>query len=115
MKKISSLIFCVFLFLITTAQTTTLFKGTIGMYPIVLQLTTYDTSASATYYYENQKKNIELNGSIQKDGTIIVACYDNYDEQLENKSEKLELKLQSNRCIGKWKTAKKLCLLILAL
>jgi hypothetical protein len=107
MKKISSLVFCFFLFLITTAQTTTLFKGTIGTYPVVLQLTTYDTSASATYFYENQKKNIELNGSIQKDGTIIVACYDNYDEQLENKSERLELKLQNNRCIGRWKTANK--------
>jgi len=107
MKKIAGItLFCCGFF-ITHAQNEIL-KGTIGTLPVIMELFTYeDTVASVTYFYENRRKNIELNGKVHKDGSITVVCYNNYDERFNSKSEKLELKKVKDRYTGKWISTKK--------
>jgi hypothetical protein len=109
MKKITTgFLFYLCFSLSVSAQTPILLKGTIGSYPIILQLTiSDDTSAYVTYFYESKRKNIEMNGKVQKDSSISVVCYNNFDERFTNKSEKIELKKIKDHYTGKWISTRK--------
>jgi hypothetical protein len=94
--------------LIVLAQGPTLLKGKIGSYPIIMELSSIDdTVANAKYFYESKRKDIELNGSITKDGVIDVVCYNNFEERFDDKSEKLQLKRTIDGYTGTWSTTKK--------
>ena len=73
-----------------------------------MELTSWDdTVASARYFYETKRKDIELNGIIRKDGLISVVYYNNYEKKFDSRSEKLELKKTKNGYTGTWSTIQK--------
>lgn len=109
MKKIVlTSLFCYCCTITAFAQGTTLLKGKIGAYPVIMELNSFDdTVAYARYFYESKRKDIELNGTIGKDGSIAVVCYNNYEQEFDSKSEKLELKKTKNGYAGTWSTTQK--------
>jgi hypothetical protein len=109
MEKLYILLLCCYGYMGTIfAQSPTLLKGTIGTYPVVMQLGSWDdTVASVNYFYESRKKNIELNGSVGKDGLINVVCYNNYEQKFDSKSERLELRKTKNGYAGTWSNTQK--------
>lgn len=97
-----------FLFSFRVYSQDVLLKGTIGKIPIVMQLKVFDdTVATARYYYETRKMDIELDGKISKDGSIRMVCYNNYEGSFDGKSERFELKKINGHFKGKWVSLKK--------
>lgn len=108
MKKFILVFLCFCCTVIAFAQWPILLKGKIGAYPVVMQLDSFDdTVAFARYFYENKKKDIELNGSMSKDGSITVICYNNYDGNFDKSSEKIQLRKTKNGYTGTWSTTQK--------
>jgi hypothetical protein len=94
--------------LIVLGQGSTLLKGKIGPYTIIMELSSIDdTVAYAKYFYESKRKDIELNGTVANDGVIDVVCYNNFEESFDDKSEKLQLKRTKDGYTGTWSTTKK--------
>lgn len=109
-KKIISLLL-IFLYLpqINEAQKTTLLKGTIGKYPVIMELDVYgDTAVNLIYFYKNIRKNVNLEGTINKEGSIDAVRFNNYEEKFDSTSEQIELKKVNEKYIGKWTTTKRI-------
>lgn len=60
---------------------TLLLRGTVGKYPVVMELDTNDNSASGSYFYEKYKQDISLRGDIGGQAYHLTsAIYDSDDE-----------------------------------
>jgi hypothetical protein len=81
-----------------------LLTGKIDKYPIIMELSSYDTSYSARYFYVNQKKDIDLYGSIDDKGNIKVAFTKLAED---DPTEWFELKKSATGYSGNWQTRKK--------
>jgi len=86
-----------------------LLEGTIDKYPIVFLLQLEGTEANAVYYYKNQLRDINLEGSYNK-GTIILSNYST-DNNTDKKTKLETFTISSNNnktWSGTWQNKKHL-------
>ncbi len=77
------------------------FEGLIAdKYPITMQLDLIDGEVEGSYYYDNVRKNIKLNGVYTADGNINLIEYAN-----EKKTGSFSGKLTRKKFSGQWKNA----------
>lgn len=97
----------VFIFCFASAQDRPiLLDGKVGNYPIVMELSVYeDTICDIRYFYLNQRKDIRLEGTVNKNGGIKAATRDMGDPKVPN--EKINLKKNSTGYTGSWVGNKK--------
>ncbi|HET6995106.1 MAG TPA: hypothetical protein VFI06_09005 [Chitinophagaceae bacterium] len=81
-----------------------LLTGKIDKYPIIMELSPYDTSYNARYFYLNQRKDINLEGSIDDKGNIRVAFTERGED---DPVEWFELKKSATGYSGNWHNGKK--------
>jgi hypothetical protein len=81
-----------------------LLSGKIDKFPIIMELSIYDTNYSARYFYFNQKKDINLDGSIDDKGNIRIAFTKLAED---DPTEWFELKKTVDGYSGNWHTPKK--------
>jgi hypothetical protein len=86
---------------------TLLLEGTIQQYRVILQLNIEDSSCTARYFYEKQRKDIELNGVVRKNGTISVVSEGWGSKDNIAMAEKIELNEKNGIYSGTWTNRKK--------
>ena len=107
--KITALLYCICFCLVMNAQDSQLLKGNLGTHPIVMYITyDLDSAIYIRYFYEHQRRDIELNGTINNKGLITVVCYNNVDERFDSSSEKFELSKVKDGYSGIWISNKRI-------
>lgn len=76
-----------------------LLEGKIGKYPILMQIETYDSNCMIKYFYINQKKDIELEGTFNEKGKIVAKTSNAPDE---NSVERFDLRKTNTGYSGSW-------------
>src|SRR5262245_4263535 len=79
--------------------------GTIGKYHVVMEISVYDSSCEARYFYATQRKDIKLTGTIDRNNEILVTSDNRGDKNTP--VEKLELKKVTNVYTGTWSSGNK--------
>ena len=74
-------------------------EGKIDKYPIIMQIETYDSNCTIKYFYINQKKDIELEGTFNEMGNILAKTSNAPDE---NSVESFDLKKTNTGYSGSW-------------
>jgi len=82
-----------------------LLDGKIDKYPIVMEITIYDTTCDIRYFYLNQKKDIRLEGTVNGNGEIKAKSPDRGDKNMIK--EKIDLKKIASGYTGTWINNKK--------
>jgi hypothetical protein len=77
-----------------------LLEGKIDKYSIVMEIDTYDSVCNIKYFYLNQYKDIQLEGTIDDKGQIKVITDDPGD--LDVNKEEFDLKKTSTGYTGTW-------------
>jgi hypothetical protein len=57
-----------------------LLEGKIDKYPIIMQIEIYGSNCTIRYFYINQKKDIELEGTFNENGKILAKTENVLDE-----------------------------------
>jgi hypothetical protein len=97
-----SLLFTQFVF---GQDKTILLEGKIDKYPVVMELSVYDTTCEIRYFYISKRRDIYLGGSIDKSGNVKASLSVQGYEKVT--VEKLDLKKTASGYTGIWNNGSK--------
>jgi hypothetical protein len=106
MKRILVTILAIITASVLHAQITIL-EGTIGKYPIVMEIRAFDSSlVEVNYFYEKHRKTINLSGKLKREGGISASTM-NDESAAKSDVEKFELRSSGDVYTGLWSLDKK--------
>ncbi len=89
------------------AQSSFLLEGTIGTYPVVMNLNYDDSSCGASYFYKSRKGDIQMNGRADKGSLTLSVLRWNTAARKEDTAEILHLNKESATTFsGTWENNK---------
>ena len=107
MKYFLSLLLTILLTKAFAGNNTYLLEGTIGSYPIVMNLNYDDSTSSAAYFYKSAKKDMQLTGITV--GIHIILYAERWNEKIKRNdtSETITLKIEGKGAFfGTWENNK---------